>query len=78
MTSKLTTAFAQVKDPRRDITKLHLLNDILIISILSVISIRFKRDFGIRSFYLLFYRFLYYLEAHFDGKLSRTRFFVSK
>jgi len=37
MTSKLITAFSQVKDPRRDITKLHLLNDILLISILSVI-----------------------------------------
>ena len=37
MTPKLTTAFSQIKDPRRDITKLHLLNDILLISILSVI-----------------------------------------
>lgn len=37
MTTKLTTAFSQIKDPRRDITKLHELNDILLISILSVI-----------------------------------------
>lgn len=37
MTTKLTQAFSQVEDPRRDITKLHQLNDILLISILAVI-----------------------------------------
>lgn len=37
MTEKLTQIFSQVEDPRRDITKLHLLNDILLISILTVI-----------------------------------------
>ena len=37
MTTKLTRVFSQVEDPRRDITKLHLLNDILLISILAVI-----------------------------------------
>lgn len=37
MTTKLTRIFSQVEDPRRDITKLHQLNDILLISILAVI-----------------------------------------
>jgi len=37
MTTKLTRIFGQVEDPRRDITKLHKLNDILLISILAVI-----------------------------------------
>jgi len=37
MTTKLTLVFRQVEDPRRDITKLHQLNDILLISILAVI-----------------------------------------
>ena len=37
MTTKLTTIFSQVEDPRRDITKLHQLNDILLIAILAVI-----------------------------------------
>jgi predicted transposase YbfD/YdcC len=37
MTAKLTRVFSQVEDPRRDITKLHQLNDILLISILAVI-----------------------------------------
>ena len=38
MTStKLTTIFSQVKDPRRDLLKLHPLNDILLISTLAVI-----------------------------------------
>ena len=35
--SKLTTIFSQVKDPRRDLLKLHKLNDILLISVLAVI-----------------------------------------
>ena len=35
--SKLTTIFSQVKDPRRDLLKLHKLNDILLISTLAVI-----------------------------------------
>ena len=35
--SKLTTIFSQVKDPRRDLLKLHNLNDILLISVLAVI-----------------------------------------
>lgn len=34
---KLTTIFSQVKDPRRDLLKLHKLNDILLISVLAVI-----------------------------------------
>jgi hypothetical protein len=37
MTTKLTRIFSQVEDPRRDITKLHQLNDILLIGIISVI-----------------------------------------
>ena len=37
MTTNLTQVFSQVEDPRRDITKLHQLNDILLISILAVI-----------------------------------------
>jgi len=35
--SKLATVFSQVKDPRRDLLKLHQLNDILLISVLAVI-----------------------------------------
>ena len=34
---KLATIFSQVKDPRRDLLKLHELNDILLISTLAVI-----------------------------------------
>ncbi len=37
MTSKLISVFSQVKGYRQDIIKLHLLNDILLISILFVI-----------------------------------------
>lgn len=36
-TIKLATVFSQVKDPRRDLLKLHTLNDILLISTLAVI-----------------------------------------
>ena len=36
-TNKLTSIFGQIDDPRRDITKLHNLNDILLIGIISVI-----------------------------------------
>jgi len=35
--NKLADIFGQIKDPRRDITKLHSLNDILLISILAVV-----------------------------------------
>lgn len=38
MTTKLSTILGQIEDPRRDLSKLHSLNDILIIGILSVIS----------------------------------------
>lgn len=36
-TNKLVSIFSQVDDPRRDLTKLHKLNDILLIGIISVI-----------------------------------------
>jgi len=35
--SKLTSIFSKIDDPRRDLTKLHQLNDILLIGIISVI-----------------------------------------
>jgi len=38
MTTKLTSFFGQITDPRRDLSKLHSLNDILLIGILAVIS----------------------------------------
>jgi len=38
MTNKLTTIFGQIDDPRRNVTKLHKLNDILLIGIIAVIS----------------------------------------
>ena len=38
MTTKLTSFFSQIDDPRRDLSKLHSLNDILLIGILAVIS----------------------------------------
>ena len=37
MTNKLTSIFGQIQDPRRDITKLHKLDDILLIGIIAVI-----------------------------------------
>ena len=37
ITSKLTSIFNQIDDPRRDLTKLHQLNDILLIGIISVV-----------------------------------------
>jgi len=37
MTNKLSSIFGQIDDPRRDITKLHKLNDILLIGIIAVI-----------------------------------------
>ena len=36
-TSKLVSVFSKIDDPRRDLTKLHQLNDILLIGIISVI-----------------------------------------
>ena len=36
-TNKLVSIFSQIDDPRRDITKLHQLNDILLIGIISVV-----------------------------------------
>ncbi len=36
-TNKLSSIFSQIDDPRRDLTKLHQLNDILLIGIISVI-----------------------------------------
>jgi len=36
-TSKLTSIFGKIDDPRRDLTKLHQLNDILLIGVISVI-----------------------------------------
>jgi len=38
MINKLRTIFGQIKDPRRDVTKLHKLDDILLIGIMAVIS----------------------------------------
>jgi predicted transposase YbfD/YdcC len=37
ITNKLASIFSQIDDPRRDLTKLHQLNDILLIGIISVI-----------------------------------------
>lgn len=37
MTNKLSSIFSQIDDPRRDVTKLHKLNDILLIGIIAVI-----------------------------------------
>lgn len=38
MINKLRSIFGQIKDPRRDVTKLHKLDDILLIGIMAVIS----------------------------------------
>ncbi len=38
MTEKLSTILGQIEDPRRDLSKLHSLNDILLVGILAVIS----------------------------------------
>ncbi len=38
MVNKLRLIFGQIKDPGRDVTKLHKLDDILLIGIMAVIS----------------------------------------